>query len=83
MVFSDSMSVAGIRGELVARRRGEGGKYLQNEDPLGKTVGLRLHARYDEPLMRAAEQRGMTPTELVRDVIEKWLDAQEGQSDLS
>lgn len=62
--------------------RDQKGQFVESPDSLhSKTIGLRLHKSHYPKFLELAAKSGKRPTELAREVIEKWIDEQLGQDD--
>jgi len=59
--------------------RNEQGKFVESPDSLHpKTIGLRLHKTRYQRFLDLADEMGKRPTELAREVLERWVDQSEG-----
>ena len=55
--------------------RDDKGKFVESPESLHpKTIGLRLHKTHYQHFLDLADEVGKRPTELAREVIEKWID---------
>lgn len=61
--------------------RDDKGKFVESPDSLHpKTIGLRLHKSHYQQFLDLADALGKRPTELAREVIEKWIDEENGKA---
>lgn len=62
--------------------RDKTGKFKEAPDSLErKTIGLRLRKSLYPRFLELAEQKGITPAELARSVIEEWVGQQGSEGD--
>lgn len=62
--------------------RDDKGKFVESPDSLHpKTIGLRLHKTHYQRFLDLADEMGKRPTEAARQIIEQWIDEQDGGED--
>ncbi len=58
---------------MVSRVRDSGGKFIKASPYGQKNIGIRLLKEDEAKLLKMAEEKGITPTEMGRIAIAEWL----------